>query len=60
MKDDKLELSDGQIEEMGKLEESKLLAQKFFGTGDPTPEMIFGIYDRIFDCFDDDLEDDED
>lgn len=59
-------LSEAQIEVIGQLEESKNIAAKLFGlknTEEVTPEMTFGIYDRVFDAFDldeDESEDDED
>ena len=60
-KDDVIEyLSDGQMEVLGQLEDAKKIAGTFFGTETPTPEMVFGIYDRVFDAFDDAEEEDED
>jgi hypothetical protein len=56
-------LSDGQLEVLGELENAKEIARKFFeidSAEKPTPEMVFGIYDRLFNAFDDGDEDDED
>lgn len=57
-----IELSDGQIEVLGQLEESKIVAARLFNLKSPddaTPEMVFGVYDRVYDAFEDE-EDEED
>lgn len=40
---------------VGDLKKALGIAQEIFGENKPTPEMVFGIYDRVFDrTFDED------
>lgn len=59
-KDKAFDLSDDQLEQIAKLEDAREVARRFFDTQTPTPEMIFGIFDRVIDDAFDDDEDDED
>lgn len=53
------ELADYQVQVMDDLSKSGVLAGDLFDTPAPTPEMVFGVYDRVFDVANPDDEDED-